>query len=124
MCRTPQGVGGMILLYDNIAAGQITFDATKRTADGYLAASARVARTGIQIYTGRECGKPELDFVRVYRPESEVFKADAIKTFAHRPITDDHPHIPVTADNWQRLSKGHTGEEVVRDGKFIRVPML
>lgn len=114
----------MILLYDNITAGQITVDATKRTADGYLAASARVARTGIQIYSGRECGRPDLEFVRVYRPADEVFKADAIKTFAHRPITDDHPHQPVTADNWRTLSKGHTGEEVVRDGKFIRVPML
>lgn len=113
-----------MILYDNITEGQITVDATKRTADGYLAASARVARTGIQIYSGRECGRPDLEFVRVYRPADEVFKADAIKTFAHRPITDDHPHMPVTADNWRALSKGHTGEEVVRDGKFIRVPML
>lgn len=113
-----------MILYDNIAEAQITVDATKRTADGYLAASARVARTGIQIYSGRECGRPEMDFVRVYRPEDEVFKPDAVKTFAHRPITDDHPHEPVTADNWKRVSKGHTGEEIIRDGKFIRIPML
>lgn len=113
-----------MILYDNIAEAQITVDATKRTADGYLAASARVARTGIQIYTGPECGRPDLDFVRVYRSEDEVFKPASIKTLAHRPITDDHPHIPVTADNWGRLSKGHTGEEIMRDGRFVRVPML
>lgn len=113
-----------MILYDNITEAQITVDATKRTADGYLAASARVARTGIQIYTGRECGRPDLDFVRVYRPEDEVFSAASMRSAAHRPVTDDHPHEPVTADNWGRLSKGHTGDEIVRDGRFIRVPIL
>lgn len=113
-----------MILYDNIIEAQITVDATKRTADGYLAASARVARTGIQIYTGRECGRSDLDFVRVYRPEDEVFSEASMRSAAHRPVTDDHPHEPVTADNWGRLSKGHTGDEIIRDGKFVRVPIL
>jgi len=45
----------------------------RRTRDGYLVADARVARAGIQIYAGREVGRPDLDEVRVWRPEDEVF---------------------------------------------------
>lgn len=96
----------------------------KRTADGYLAAHARVARTGIQIYAGQEVGRADLEKVRVYRPESEVFRKDAMTSLAHRPITKDHPPVPVTADNWKKYAIGHVGDEVVRDGQFVRVPML
>ncbi|MDT9702463.1 DUF2213 domain-containing protein, partial [Streptomyces sp. P17] len=85
---------------------------------------ARVARTGIQQYLGSEVGRPDLEVVTVYRPESEVFKADSMASFAHRPITDDHPDEAVTADNWKDYSVGQTGEEIKRDGDFLRVPMM
>lgn len=96
----------------------------KRTSDGYLAAHARVARTGIQVYAGREVGRADLEKVRVYRPEGEVFRKDAMTSLAHRPITNDHPPVPVTSDNWKKYAIGHVGDEVVRDGQFVRVPML
>lgn len=99
-------------------------DGVKVTADGYLAVNAKVARTGIQIYTGDQVGRPELPTVRVYRPESEVFADAAMKSYAHRPVTDDHPAQPVTADNWKDLSVGTTGDEVLRDGQSVRVSML
>jgi predicted metalloprotease len=35
------------------------------TQDGYLVAQPRIARTGIQLYRGRECGKPDVDTVRL-----------------------------------------------------------
>ncbi len=98
---------------------------TRLTADGYLVADVRVARGGnVQRYLGREVGKPDLPFVDVYRPHEEVFAADAMRTFAHRPVTIEHPTEPVAADNWRDLAVGHTGEDVVRDGEFIRVPMM
>lgn len=93
------------------------------TSDGYLVCTPRVARTGIQIYAGAEVGKPHLDRVRVWRPEDEVFHKDAMATIAHRPITNDHPRELVTADNWKKYSVGQAGDEVARDGDFIRVPM-
>ena len=96
----------------------------KRTSDGYLAAEAKVARTGVQIYHGSEVGRPDMTEVRVYRSPEEVFHKDSIRTYAHRPITDDHPHVPVTDKNWKKLARGHTGEEIVRDGEFVKVPML
>lgn len=95
----------------------------RRTSDGYLVAEARVARTGIQEYRGAEMGRPDMETVRVYRPEDEVFSRDSLATYAHRPVTNDHPAQPVTADNWKQLSIGQTGDEVARDGDFIRVPL-
>ena len=45
----------------------------RRTSDGYLVAMGKAARTGIQIYSGSEVGRPDLAQVRVYRPADEVF---------------------------------------------------
>lgn len=92
--------------------------------DGYVTASPRVARTGIQMYKGSELGMPQMDQVAVWRPEAEVFKTDAMHSFGHKPITDDHPPEQVTAKNWKQYSVGQSGDEVVRDGEFIRVPMV
>lgn len=103
---------------------KITLDGTRRTGDGYLAANARVARTGIQLYAGREVGKPEMSQVRVYRPADQVFATDALRSFAHRPVTNDHPPEAVGARNWKQHSVGMTGDEIARDGTFVRVPMV
>lgn len=97
---------------------------TRKRDDGYLVVDARVARTGVQRYLGVEVGKPDLDFVDVYRPESEVFADEAMASFAHRPVTDDHPTVAVTSDNWKELSVGSTADEVARDKKFLRVPLM
>src|SRR4051812_27104347 len=105
-------------LYDTF-----TLDGVRRTADGYLAAFAKVARTGIQEYRGSELGRPDLGVVRVYRPPEEVFSADALHSFAHRPVTLRHPSQPVSSKNWRKHAGGQTGDEVVRDGEYIRVPM-
>ena len=93
------------------------------TQDGYLIASPRVARTGVQLYRGIEVGRPDLAEVRVYRPESEVMSKDAMSSLAWKPITIEHPDEPVTAKNWRDLAVGHLSDEVVRDGEFIRVPL-
>lgn len=97
---------------------------TRRTADGYLVAEVRAARTGIQTYTGAEVGRPDLATVRVYRPPEAVFAADALQTFAFRPVTVGHPAEPVGAGNWRDVAVGNTGGEVVRDGEFVRVPLV
>ncbi|RIY00206.1 DUF2213 domain-containing protein [Aureimonas flava] len=99
-------------------------DSTRLTGDGYLVAEARCVRTGIQVYTGAEVGKPELATVRVYRPEAEVFSSDSLASFSHIPITDDHPREAVTAANWRDLAKGETSGEVLRDGHRLRIPLI
>ncbi|SHI79938.1 hypothetical protein SAMN02745911_1204 [Aureimonas altamirensis DSM 21988] len=94
------------------------------TSDGYLVADARVVRTGIQIYTGAEVGKPELAMVRVYRPGAEVFSSDSLASFSHIPVTDDHPSVAVSAANWKDLAVGETSGEVLRDGHRLRIPLI
>lgn len=94
------------------------------TEDGYLVAEPRVARTGIQLYKGFEVGRPDMDEVRVYRPENEVFDKRAMKSLAHRPITLGHPDTRVGPSNWRELSVGNTTTDVARDGEFIRVPLI
>ena len=96
----------------------------RETRDGYMLFDARAARTGIQIYTGSEVGKPEMDIVRVYRPAKEVFAPDSMRSFAFKPMTKDHPPERVTADNWKKYGKGIIGGEISQDGKFISVPMM
>lgn len=97
----------------------------RRTKDGYLAATARIARgNNVQRYLGSEMGKPDMEYVDVFRPDSEVFSQDAMHSFAHRPVTNDHPSESVTADNWGKYAKGYTGDRIARDGEYIQVPLL
>jgi uncharacterized protein len=94
------------------------------TTDGYLAANPRIARSGIQIYAGDEVGMPDKERVRVYRPENEVFAPDAVASYSHLPVTDDHPKQLLSAKNWAKYVKGETGDEILRDGKAVRIPMM
>lgn len=104
---------------------RLTIDDKRRTGDGYLVVNARVARAdNVQIYTGAEVGKPEMATVRVFRPAAEVFSADTMKSFAHRPVTLGHPSGAVSSANWRDVAKGRSDGEVARDGDFIRVSML
>lgn len=99
-------------------------DGVRITNDGYMTASPRVARTGVQLYRGSEVGMKDKAVVRVYRPEDEVFSQDALASLTHKPLTNDHPSEPVTADNWKKYAVGQVGDEAVRDGEAVRVPMV
>jgi len=98
--------------------------------DGSLVAEVYAARTGLQDYLGREIdpnneqGLRDAGVVKVYRPESEVFKTDSLATYADAVVTIDHPQGIVDAGNWKRLGVGETGNDVVRDGQRVRVPLI
>lgn len=98
--------------------------------DGSLVAEVLCARTGIQDYLGAEVdpqneyGLRDKSTVNVYRPASEVFSRDSMASFAAAPFTIDHPRDPVTADNWKQLGRGEVNGDVVRDGEFVRVPVI
>ena len=108
-----------VQLFDAVTLGE-----TRITRAGYLVADARISRTGIQTYLGRELGRPDLERVRVYRGGDEVFSETSLATFAHAPVTDDHPPVMVDAANWRTYARGQTGNEVLRDGQFVRIPMM
>jgi hypothetical protein len=94
------------------------------TSDGYMVASAKAARTGVQVYNRSELGLDGEGTINVYRPEEEVFARDSLATYPARPITINHPPKGVNADNWKDVGSGAIGGEVVRDGEFVRVPLI
>lgn len=106
--------------------------AVKQTAEGYLVATSRVARTGVQVYLARELGDiakaagfEPTDHVRVYRAPDQVFAADSLATITRLPITIDHPAENVTAENWADLAVGEVGDAYTKDGDWVIVnPML
>jgi hypothetical protein len=102
----------------------VTVSGTRRTAEGYLIADANAVRTGIQLYTGSEVGKPDMPVVRVYRAEDQVRDANSLRSFSHAPVTLDHPTEMVSADNWKQLAVGEVSTEAAWDGNRIRLPLI
>ncbi|MCZ7496267.1 DUF2213 domain-containing protein [Agrobacterium rhizogenes] len=97
---------------------------TRRTADGYLIAEAKSVRTGIQLYSGDEVGKPEMSVVRVYRPADQVFADASLQSFTHAPVTMNHPDEAVTADNWKELAVGEVSTAAKKDGEWVHLPLI
>ncbi|WP_407521865.1 DUF2213 domain-containing protein [Methylobacterium oryzisoli] len=83
--------------FDHLSLGQAAEIAgARQMRNGSLVVQAKVARGGnIQDYLGAEVGRPDMPIVRVYRDADEVFRADSLKTFGHKPVTLDHPATPV-----------------------------
>jgi len=108
----------MVMIYDTVRPRGM-----RRTDDGYLVGRARVARTGIQLYLGDELGRPDMPVVRVYRPESAVFDRESLRTYAGKPMTDDHPPGGVNADTWKDKAIGTVGSQIMRDGEFVSVDL-
>jgi hypothetical protein len=67
-----------------------------------------IARIGVQDYAATEL--PDIEdkdgVVEVERTEDEVFNPEAIASFEGAPVTIEHPHEPVTPDNWIVYAKG------------------
>jgi hypothetical protein len=111
------------------ASDHLTLDAPKRTKDGYLAVRARAARTGTYDYAGSEVdpknehGLRDKQTVKVYRPGDQVFDRASLASFIGKPITNDHPTTPVTADNWRDHARG-TIMGAVRDGEYVSFDLL
>jgi len=104
-------------------ADRVTIDSPRLTADGYMTATVRCARTGCQDYRASELGLVGDGIVTVYRPESAVFDKASLATYAGKPVTLNHPPVMVTADNWKDYAAGEVGNEIARDGDFVVVPM-
>lgn len=109
-------------------ADRLTLDAPKRTKDGFMAVRAKAARAGVYDYAAFEVGGIERGFnaadtVKVYRPESEVFAPDSVASFLAKPVTNDHPAQPVTADNWKQHARG-VNMGALRDGEYLAFDLV
>lgn len=101
----------------------------RQTGDGYLVMDCAVARCGIQEYLAAEMGDTFSDLapntvVKMYRPPEVIFGDASLASYAHKPLTNDHPSEAVSAATWKRDAVGWTGDEARQDGKRVRVPML
>lgn len=110
-------------------ADRLILDAPRRTKDGYLAVRAKAARTGIYDYAGvevdpnNEHGLRDKAVVKVYRPGDQVFDRASLASFIGKPVTNDHPSVPVTASNWRDHARG-TIMGAVRDGEYVAFDLL
>jgi hypothetical protein len=79
------------------------------THEGFLLCQGvPIARTGVMDYLESELPGIEGDrgIIRVQRNEDEVFKPEAIASFAGKPVVNDHPDDDVTPVTWRRLAIG------------------
>lgn len=110
-------------------ADTLTLDAPKRMKDGYLAVRAKAARVGVYQYAGFEVdpqnahGLRDQAVVNVLRDENTVFDAAAVRSFIGKPVTNDHPRVAVTADNWRDHARG-TIMGALRDGEYLAFDLL
>lgn len=114
-----------MLFLDSLILDKAT---SKRTKEGFLAVRAKAARAGIYDYLGCEIDKDGAHFapnqrVRVLRPPEEVFAKDSVRSFLMKPVTNDHPSVPVTADNWTKHARG-VNAAALRDGDFLVFDLL
>lgn len=92
------------------------------SAEGFLRVPARISRTGIQEYRAIELNitdRDPNDIIKVYRPEDEVFKDASLKSFASKPVTNNHPPELVNSKNASKYIVGMSETEVSRDGDFV-----
>jgi hypothetical protein len=89
-------------------------DAPVRTPQGFLRVPASIARIGVQMYS-----QDDGTVRREYRPPDEVFKADALASFALAPITLTHPPEAVTAANVAEYGVGTMGETLAASGDLV-----
>jgi hypothetical protein len=78
------------------------------TPEGFLLCQdVPIARVGVMDYHESELPlEAEAGVIRVQRLEDEVFKPEAMASFAGKPLVNDHPDDDVTPDNWKLLSIG------------------
>lgn len=117
-------------IFHDFAPASIKNGAAKITPEGYFVADALVGRANnVQEYRAAELGDAFADrdpnsIVRVFRPEAEVFAVDSLASASRLPITLDHPRgTMVDAKNFREFARGETGEQIMRDGEYIRVPI-
>ena len=96
------------------------------TDEGFLVVPAKIARTGIMLYTAKELGRKDLPpetAIRVYRDESEVFKPESMKSFENKSVTNGHPPVLVSADNYKLYNVGVCSSEVTRNGIYLETEL-
>lgn len=98
-----------------------------RTRAGFLRAPAVIGRVGVLEYAPNDpavvsappalksAGRP----IRMLRPESAVFDAESMQSFAGAPVLDEHSTPHVTPANYGAHLRGTIGSDIRRDGNDL-----
>jgi hypothetical protein len=83
---------------------------TSYTPEGFLVCKdVAIGRIGMMLYgpgeTPVEVGGDGV--ARIERDAAELFKPETIASFNGKPVTNDHPTVGVTVDNWRDLAMGY-----------------
>ncbi|MBB5709332.1 DUF2213 domain-containing protein [Sphingomonas xinjiangensis] len=109
---------------------RLTLDAPRRTQDGYLAVRAKAARVGHYEYTGRDVdpenkhGFRDQAIVKVAREADQVFDKASAHSFIGKPITNDHPSVPVTSANWKDHASGTIMGAKWEEGGYLSFDLM
>ena len=116
-----------MLIFDRIENEQSN---RQITPEGYLSVPANLTRPGVFQYkakniqiNGDPIDRDPEQFVAVYRPASEVFKEETMKSFALRPITIGHQGM-ITAKSIKKHQVGVSDTSVARVGEFLRSGLM
>lgn len=90
----------------------------RREKDGRLRVDAHITRAGVFEYLN-----PDGSIRRELREPEEVFKPESMASFQQVPVTNNHPPVLLTADDARRYMVGMSGENVGRDGEWIRTSL-
>lgn len=90
-----------------------------KLSNGWLRIDGRITRTGVFTYR-----LPDGKMRRELRLPEEVFKADAMQSFALVPVTDEHPPAFLDATNTKEYARGSVAGTLRQDGQFIAGEML
>lgn len=92
----------------------------QKTPQGGIRVPATLTRPGVFLYRN-----PDGSERREYRPPDEVFRQDALKSFANAPVTVGHPKTQITAETWRAYAVGHVADRVERtDDDFARADLI
>jgi len=90
-----------------------------REPNGWLRFDALPTRIGVFTYQNADGS-----LRRELRLPQHVFDSRALASFHMVPLTNDHPDEALTADNTAQYQRGSIGNDVRRDGDFVRVSGL
>lgn len=90
-----------------------------REPNGWLRFDALPTRTGVFTYQNADGS-----LRRELRLPQHVFDSRALASFHMVPLTNDHPDEALTASNTAKYQRGSIGNDVRRDGDFVRVSGL
>ncbi len=93
----------------------------EKTPQGGLRIPARPTKVGVFVYLNGDGSER-----RELRPPEEVFRADSLASLRGATVTNLHPPVPITADNFRQYSVGHVSDAVIPDpdGMHVSAPLF